>query len=232
MSRDYSRRTGSLVANPKTFLQANQEHLADFTLQKPQAPFESIQKVYNFINKKKKPDPSSHKSMQFPSDTNFFSGGAFYEEGKTSVPKERKSIRSISRPKSGENFQNMKSLSQSRSFNSLSIAKNGPEQPTAPQASKKQTLGTMLDRDARRVSKYLVPKTRPSNSINSYSFDKEGEEIRVRKYVAASKGSSQPGRALPLNKIEKQRQDENSAHFKLNSAKEEPTSRSFVSIRK
>jgi len=252
MSQEH-RRIGSMAANIKAPLHSYQHDLSsEFVISKSQAPFESIQKVYQFINKKKRHDSSSHKSVQFPPDTKFFSGNAPYEEERSSLVQERKAIRSISRPKSGENLQNIKGLQQSRSFNSLSNARNLHENPQKIQQNaqniqsaqnvqsaqnlNKQKLGNVLDRDARRVHKYLLPKGRPNNainSVNSYSFEQGKEETRFKKSVdSSSQGILNPGKNLPYNKIESTRQETRPQNTKLSHLRrEDPTSLSFSSLR-
>jgi len=238
MSQEH-RRIGSMAVNIKASAHSYQHEISsEFGVSKFQAPFESIQKVYNFINRKKRHDSSSHKSVQFPPDTKFFSGNVPYEEERPSLVQERKAIRSISRPKSGENLQNIKVLQQSRSFNSLSNARSLHENPqrVPQQTSNKQKLGNVLDRDARRVHKYLLPKGRPNNAINSvgsYSFEQGKEEPKLKKSGDYTQGIPNPGKNLPYNKIENHRKDSRPQNTKMSHfRRENPTSQSFSSLRK
>jgi len=228
-NQDYSRHilglSESVKSRPAAYYSEISSH---FDLTSSQPSFDAMQKALNFVHKRKKSDSISLKANQNPPNPKGPLLGNFFEETKAAMEKTTQQSRSKSRPKLDEDPQNQHKIMQHvRTFNSLSTSKSPNEQAYSSQPSLfgKQSSPSLFERDTKRIIKYLLPKSKPKKNVNSYSFQREINDGKPRKFFDNKKGARKNS---PLNKTNESKQAGIHSNFVPNLPRDGLISQSFA----
>ena len=214
MSQDYSRHSSSLVATPKaTTLLSPTNFSTCFNSVKPHISLEPSQKTTSrSAQKRKKPNSSSHKSLQFSPSYQFLNSLVPTSTKRPATKSDKKEIGSYISSKPSNNILNINLLQQSPSFYSLSLSKNHSKYTDHESNlfSTKHESNSPVSRNALRRNKYLSTKESSSTNTKSSSFNLHKAEDRPRRCIDRAKGSFKSPKALPSRSINVQYQSFNS----------------------